>query len=602
MTFAKKIFLSVFLTTFLVGSLLIWAAYGYVCNQTKEKFISRYSVFTKVLADTLTRFDVNTELLMHNAAKVVQLRDATSGVLTPEQLMKLRDDLKMTHIFIVNDKGEFIRSTNEDPKLIPNMFSFCGDYKNLVTGSSDVEATPIIKPDPEPKPFKFLSIPSKDRKRIIEVGIRVDFIGKTLAEAIGSDENVTSMLLYAPDGTKFGRYDASGVQFSEGQFVLPTDFSSERDNGDSYSFFSKVVSSHPKCCQCDVAGTSRNGEYYYVLESRVSKSELKTVMASTGWAFFGFGVGNIILSLLLGRFLSKRLVQNIEQAASAIREMQDTGDFNKRIGLKGSDEVVLLTNEFDRLLDDLDGAKQKVIESERVQAKMQLAREVAHNIKSPIHAIEIMLPTLTSIPERVKKVLTDSVKEIKILSQKLKKQSEGEISDESAWAATDVILVPALLDEIVERKRLEYSDRNEIEILFDRSVSAKPLFVKADATDLKAIISNLINNAIESGTATITINVSCRQVEGECLIEVSDNGVGIPPDLVDQIGKKRITFKGDSSRGLGLVHAFEKVETWGGSVKVSSELGGGSSVIIRLHSHIEDFKKKRNAIEQHYNG
>lgn len=142
MTFSRKIFISVFLSTFFLGSLLIWTAHSYVSNQTKEKFVSRYSVFTKILADTLSHLDINTEALMLNAAKVVAAKDAELGLMTEAQLRDLRDDLKMTHLFITNSNGKFIRSTNENTSLIPNLFSFCNDYKKLISGNSNVEATP----------------------------------------------------------------------------------------------------------------------------------------------------------------------------------------------------------------------------------------------------------------------------------------------------------------------------------------------------------------------------------------------------------------------------------------------------------------------------
>jgi len=78
----------------------------------------------------------------------------------------MRDELSVTHIFVVDKAGNFIRSTNEDPHLIPNAYSFCQDYRKMVAGTSNVEATPIIHPQPEPKPYKFGFVPSQDRQRL----------------------------------------------------------------------------------------------------------------------------------------------------------------------------------------------------------------------------------------------------------------------------------------------------------------------------------------------------------------------------------------------------------------------------------------------------
>src|ERR1035437_1969638 len=118
---------------------------------------------------------------MLNAAKVIAERDRAQGTLSTDALARLATELNVTHLFVVDKNGTFIRSTNEDPKLIPNVFSFCPAYRNLYSRSNGVEATPIIHPTPEPKPFKFLYSPSEDRQRLLEVAIRVDFVAKTLS-------------------------------------------------------------------------------------------------------------------------------------------------------------------------------------------------------------------------------------------------------------------------------------------------------------------------------------------------------------------------------------------------------------------------------------
>jgi hypothetical protein len=108
MTFARKIFLAVFASTLLIGTLLIWAAYRYTVVRSEREFISRYQVLTKVLADTLSRLDASTETLMLNAAKMVAEKDAKHGLLSTGELRDLwwtplsRQNLahyKMHHFF-----------------------------------------------------------------------------------------------------------------------------------------------------------------------------------------------------------------------------------------------------------------------------------------------------------------------------------------------------------------------------------------------------------------------------------------------------------------------------------------------------------------------
>lgn len=583
MTFSRKIFLSVFLATLILGSLLIWASHRYTSQQTEEKYISQYSAFSGVLSKTLNSLDVSTEALMLNAAKVIAAKDAEKGLLSNKSLKNLRDELNVSHVFMIDKTGKFIRSTNEDAALIPNLYSFCGDYKKLVTGSLNLEATPIVKPDPEPNPHKFLSIPTNDKNRIIEVGVRVDFIAKTLSGAMGSDKNLVAMSLFNPKGTAFGRFSANGVEFKNDNAVLPTDFSKVIQTDNSFKFYSKVEASHKVCCECNIAGTSNNGEYYYVLETEVSKDELKAIQARTSNNFLILGFINLIFALVLSRILSRRLVRNIERAAAKVKRITRTGGVSDRINSQAKDEVAYLTEEFDKLLDKLEDSQQKIVENEKVEAKVQMAKEIAHNIKSPITAIEMMLPMMVKMPEEMKGVLKNSVKEIKTLSQRLKAQADS-LSFESN--EPEVLYLPIILKELVAQKQIEYSTRGDIHIELIDETGCSDAFVKGSSCELKSILSNLINNAVESygHGGAVKIRLQCNALK--CTIFVTDNGVGIPAEHLSSIGTKPISFKGSHCRGLGLTHAYKIIQLWGGEISIDSEIGMGTTVRIDLRKAV----------------
>jgi hypothetical protein len=200
MSLSRKVFLGVFCTSLFVCTALIWLAHHFVGRKAEDGYRERYRGLSRALGRTLTELEYNTEALMLNAAQVLVHEDARRGLLSTEELKRLRERLSVTHVFVTDSKGKFVRSTNEDPKLIPNLFSFCGRYRELVTGESTALGTPIIPPAPEPKPYKFLTMPSLDRSRLIEVGVRVDFIGKTHSSRIESGTSRPS---------KYSRYCSS---------------------------------------------------------------------------------------------------------------------------------------------------------------------------------------------------------------------------------------------------------------------------------------------------------------------------------------------------------------------------------------------------------
>lgn len=584
MSLSSKIFFSVFLTTLILGGVLLLAAHSHVSNQSKERFVIRYSVFTKILSDALTRLDINTEALMYNAAKVVAAKDAEHGLLSTQTLKDMRSELSVTHIFVIDKLGNFIRSTNEDPELIPNAYSFCSDYRNMATGVSPVEATPIIHPQPEPKPYKFLFVPTNDLERIIEVGVRIDFIAKTLTEALGSDPNVISLSLYSPDGTSFGRFDSKHFDFSEEQVKLPSQFPNAFENEEHFKFYTKVTSSHPKCCQCDVSGVSRNGEYYYVLESNVSKNELVKEQTQTRNIFMVLMLLNLALALFFGRLISRRLVKNIETAVDKVRCIKKSKDMSNRIGLQGKDEVSFLTGEFDNLLDTLEKSQKRIVEAERLQTKIQFAREVAHNIKSPAKTIERVAPLLTGVPDKLRKVLYDAVHEISVLVMRLSLRGEPVHAEKDAsHEDVECVSLSRCVGALIKEKQVEYNKSVSIKIEHQDLAQGDADFVLVDPVELKAMISNLTNNAIESySTEGGTVKVITRSDEELCTLKIIDEGEGMPKEVLDRLGKSAVTYGKRDGQGVGFLHAFRVVGEWRGHISVNSVPNAGTQVTIVL--------------------
>lgn len=112
--------------------------------------------------------------------------------------------------------------------------------------------------------------------------------------------------------------------------------------------------------------------------------------------------------------------------------------------------------------------------------------------------------------------------------------------------------------------------------------------VFADIHMLETIIRNLVSNAIKFSFKGETVEIAAEKTEGKMIrIQVKDNGIGIPPDLVDKLFKltentSRKGTEGESSTGLGLVLCKEFVEKQGGKIWVESEEGAGSCFIFTL--------------------
>jgi signal transduction histidine kinase len=108
-----------------------------------------------------------------------------------------------------------------------------------------------------------------------------------------------------------------------------------------------------------------------------------------------------------------------------------------------------------------------------------------------------------------------------------------------------------------------------------------PVYIKGDLFALNRVYRNLITNALQATASGGRVAVRTRREDDHAFIEVADTGSGIPKDRLDTIFDDFVTTK---KRGLGLGLAISKkvVEQLGGSIGVTSEVGGGTTFALRF--------------------
>ena len=98
--------------------------------------------------------------------------------------------------------------------------------------------------------------------------------------------------------------------------------------------------------------------------------------------------------------------------------------------------------------------------------------------------------------------------------------------------------------------------------------------------ELKRILSNLINNSAEAQSKKI--NCELKKENNTCLLYLTDNGDGIPPENLKKIFDENFTKGKDRGNGLGLYYAKNKIKEWGGTIFVQSTLNQGTRFEIHL--------------------
>ena len=220
------------------------------------------------------------------------------------------------------------------------------------------------------------------------------------------------------------------------------------------------------------------------------------------------------------------------------------------------------------------------------QMKSNFLSLISHDLKTPIAKIQ-------AITERLKKE-KDLFKYYEHLESIEKSNDELKnyilnILNLSKIENSSLVLnikshdINLLIEEQLTRLNF-FAQRKSISI----ETELEPMFaIEYDEDLIKQVISNLIDNAIKYSPDNSVIKIKSYEENNMCVVEVVDNGEGIPHDKLNLLFKKfsRLTpYTGDSVKGTGLGLYLSKffIDMHGGDITVKPARFGGSRFIFRL--------------------
>lgn len=218
------------------------------------------------------------------------------------------------------------------------------------------------------------------------------------------------------------------------------------------------------------------------------------------------------------------------------------------------------------------------VSSEKSRAVSSVAEHVAHDLRSPLAALNTMLSNSTYAhfsDEGVRKVVLNSLSRIKKICEDLLEVKR----EESKY---DKVNLCNLVSEIMEEKQATLQDKN---IQLKNKISTQSeLNIYAESAGLKRIISNLLENSIEAfNSESGKVEVLSEQSrDGFFEIKIQDNGPGIPQELLPRLFQKGSSFGKKRGNGLGLFAAREYVRKAGGDIFIESVVGTGTCVTLNF--------------------
>ena len=246
--------------------------------------------------------------------------------------------------------------------------------------------------------------------------------------------------------------------------------------------------------------------------------------------------------------------------------------------------VVHSSDELERLSVSLNHMISRL--QEAIDGSKQFVADASHELRTPVTVMRGELESLaqdTQLGRETRETLGSVLEEVERLAKiveslfALSRLDAGEVSAE--WRRFDLAELAATT---AEQMSLLATDKN-IGVACD---STAGVMVEGDPARLKQVIVNLLDNAIKYTPGGGRVRLSVRREQGFAILEVADDGIGIPAEALPHVFKRFFRVDGSRSReqggaGLGLAIVKSICAAHGADVEVISSPGKGSCFRMR---------------------
>jgi len=268
-------------------------------------------------------------------------------------------------------------------------------------------------------------------------------------------------------------------------------------------------------------------------------------------------------------------VDNLSQKAAAITQHS----LSERLPVvRTGDELERLSVSLNLMITRLEDA---------INSSKQFVADASHELRTPLAVLRGELENLaqdTQLVPQTRETLGSSLEEVDRLAEivegllALSRLDTGEAR--AQWVRFDLA---ALVATTADQMSLLAEDKH-ITVVCD---SSERVMIEGDQSRLKQVVVNLLDNAIKYTPNGGRIKLKIAQEEGNAVLDVADDGIGIPPEALPHVFKRFFRVDGSRSRdqggaGLGLSIVKSICDAHGARVEVSSNPGQGSRFRIRL--------------------
>lgn len=254
-------------------------------------------------------------------------------------------------------------------------------------------------------------------------------------------------------------------------------------------------------------------------------------------------------------------------------------------------EISKILESYNVLIEKINNMVSYVVLANKNLLVSEVASQVSHDIRSPLAALDMTIKTIDNLSEHKKNILNGSIRRVRDIANNLlmetKKISPSILYTENTRLIfekkeTFPYLVSALVDRLVSEKIMEYQSSIGLEINYFPDESAYGVFSTIDPKDFMIVLSNLVNNAVESILGEGRVTLSLKQENDVAVLRIKDNGCGIDSNIINELCEKGVSYGKKDGTGLGLYHARNILQLYCARLSISSAPKQGTTVDIHL--------------------
>ncbi|TNE42583.1 MAG: PAS domain S-box protein [Alphaproteobacteria bacterium] len=264
---------------------------------------------------------------------------------------------------------------------------------------------------------------------------------------------------------------------------------------------------------------------------------------------------------------------------------------------KGIFEIIAVARDISHTKSEQQALKSERDEAEIAnKAKSKFLANISHELRTPLNAIigfsdmmqqKVFGPLGDSHYEDYARLINESGEHLLELINDLLDMSKIEAGKYKLKCES--FLFPLIIENCL---RIVHLQAKQAGVHLAVDIPPKLPKIHADPRACKQILLNLLSNALKFTPAGGTITVGCRFEAGMIVLEVKDNGVGIPPVTLERLGNPfeqgevvrdlGPTDRSKAGTGLGLSLVRSLAHLHGGEVDIASEVGTGTVVLVFL--------------------